>query len=184
MKMQIFFKYPDDAIGKAINWFGKLKTGNSSSCHVGWIIDGDAYESLVFGGVTKRNFKMAYKGKKVKIFDITDEAIGEEAKVRIVQFLEQLLGNYKGAYGFAKIPLQAVDAFLSFVIRKPVFFATRITASMFFICSGLIAYPIAKLADIPVRDIFADWRKFSPDDIADTLIKYVRYFIEHSIEII
>lgn len=167
MKMYVFFKKPKKGIEKAINWFGKIKTGDSNSCHCGFAISGDAYESLVIGGVTKRNFNLAYNSKDVTLYEVGLLAADDEAVNDIYKFLESLLGSYSGIYGIAKIPLQAVDALLSFVARRKIFFATRLSSSKFFICAGLVSYSLYKYGNVNVQKLFKNWRSMSPDDIMD-----------------
>jgi hypothetical protein len=173
--LKIFFASPQkkDFIGNAIKFFGFLKSGDCNVCHCGFIINGRTYEALMFGGVASRNFEMAYKNKKTEVYSIKSEYVSLQEISLIKKDLEEMIGKPFSMYGLLKIPLQATDSMLSFILRRKIFFATKLFSTKWFpICSALVSYELYKHGKHGMQMLFKDWRGFSPDDVKDILDKY------------
>lgn len=176
MKIHIFFVYPDSPVGETINWFQILKSGNSDSCHVGFIIDGEVYECLFFGGIVKRDFTIAYAYKKIAVFEVLLTALTELSGRVMCEELEQQIGTLTGIYGFLKLPLQATDAVLSFIARRPIFFATRLSSSKFFICVGLVTYYLYTFGTPALKPFLKNWKGMTVDDFKDFVLAHPEFF--------
>lgn len=170
MNISIGFLIPDenDKIGKTITYFGRTPAVTS---HCFFIVDNDVYEALIAEGVVKRDFNMAYKNKTYEIYDITLEALSGDGRVKLKEFLESYIGSFKGWYGLVKLPFQAIDGIFSKILKRPVFFASKIFPGKWFpYCSSLVGYGLHKTAERVVLDILINWRAYSPDDLRDILI--------------
>jgi len=129
------------------------------------------YESLVFGGVSSRDFKLAYANLPHDVVEIPNTMMPRFNEAEAWKYLESLIGQFRGLYGLGKIPLGLLDGVASFIRRKRVFWFTKIFGIKSFpVCSPLVAKVLNKFsATQKNRDYFNNWIGMSPDDISDTL---------------
>jgi hypothetical protein len=171
-KVRMFFHKGKTATAKAIMFAGDLKSGEGNASHVGFLLDNGMTGEATFWGLRCQNFEHNYKNESVDIFDMP--FLDECQHLRLECEILQQLGKFTGLYGYTKIPLQAADALISFVRRKPTYALTKAFAVDWFpICSSFVGRTLWKVARV---ELFCDWRYQSPDDQYDFVIKHPELF--------
>ena len=169
--MEILLSKPTNKIGKAIIEAEKIADGEATYCHVAIKIGKRVYESLIFGGVSSRDYELAYRNVPHDLFDINVALMPQLNEERARVYLEGLIGKFRGLYGFSKIPLMLSDAIASFIVRKRVFWFTKtFRIKSFPICSSLVGKVLNKFGEPDLPELFKDWKGLNPDDF-ETIVE-------------
>lgn len=158
-------------LSKAIRLFGKLHTGSASRSHVAVCIgEGQIIEAL---SEIRINDIEKYEKEDIEIWRVP---LSEDEQDDFRSGIIKMAGDN---YGWLKIPLHAMDSFVTFCTRpirkKPFFwFTQKFGISSFKVCSHLYVYALHTFTDYrllgpgPWHEE-VDWRTVSPDYLQDLL---------------
>lgn len=147
-------------VSKTIRFFGKLQTGDARYSHSFMILDDKFILEEGFFGLRVRPIKK-YLDQQVLVY--RPKFLSQKASDRVKEEALKQVGTYKGIYGYAKIPLFALDS-----VFKTYWFTKHIGVKHFKVCSQFCAYLFYKYADY---DEFKNWRSLSPDGLDDFMRK-------------
>lgn len=161
----ILFSCGQSWLSKAITFFGKLQTGDAICSHVGLCVgDGLIIEALVGQGIRVRDLDV-YRKEKCEVWHLP---MTDADRANLRSFALKLAGN---TYGYSKLPLFVLDATVSMLLRRKVYFFTqKLGITSFMVCSEMVAYCLEKATTMRLLDNShhpIPWRSMSPDLLLD-----------------
>jgi hypothetical protein len=157
MNISIGLSRDNTLISKTIRWFGKHQTGDAQYSHAFLKID-DIIIEETFAGLRIKPYTK-YKDITHKLYTAKFLTQDESATIRNVALGQ--VGTYKGIYGYASLPLFALDA-----LTRSYWFSSRLNIKHFKSCGQWCCYLFYKYANYKS---FSEWRSYSPDRIDDEL---------------
>jgi hypothetical protein len=157
MNISIGLSRDNTWISKTIRWFGKRQSGSANYSHAFLKIDDIVIEET-FAGLRIKPYS---KYNKIIHKLYTPKFLNEEEETTIRNTAMAQVGTIKGIYGYAKLPLFALDA-----LTKSYWFTSHLSIKHFKVCSQWCCYLFYKYANY---DKFSTWRSYSPDGIDDEL---------------
>jgi hypothetical protein len=120
-----------------------------------YVGDGQVAESLYRG--VRINDVAKYRDQEVIVY--RPQGFVLEQRRAVAREMKKLAGG--SFYPYLRIPLHAIDGTLSAILKRPVFFATRLSHMKSWLnCINAVLYCWVKFGDL---DLFRDWRYYSPD---------------------